>query len=207
MESITSAIISTEELLQINEAAKALKQKSFIIYNNCLVGCDNIDICIKFVKLPIIVSSILEGTRIITRELSAFIKNITIETEFIIETAGCDNYSISTMNNILIIMKSYFNMNDRFSVMNIMHNPISNLECINDKISKLFEMHKSDGCLYYIHQNKWYITLFPGLLPITKSDKIFLEIYESVDPKSFIASFIVQKKKYKIQIILRYLYL
>ena len=77
--------ITVEELLQINEAAKALKQKSFAIFNcNVLVGLDNIDVCLKYTTMTIVLnekSQILEGMQINTRELSAFIKSITFETE------------------------------------------------------------------------------------------------------------------------------
>ena len=49
------SIIKTVELLHLNEAAKALKQKNFIITLNndttIIFGIDNIDSCIKFTKL------------------------------------------------------------------------------------------------------------------------------------------------------------
>ena len=77
--------ITVEDLLQINEAAKALKQKSFAIFNcNVLVGLDNIDVCLKYTTMTTVLnekSQILEGMQINTRELSALIKSITIETE------------------------------------------------------------------------------------------------------------------------------
>ena len=48
-------IIKTTELLHLNEAAKALKQKNFIIIinsnNTIIAGIDNVNACIKFVEL------------------------------------------------------------------------------------------------------------------------------------------------------------
>ena len=203
--------ISTELLLNINEAAKALKQKQFSIFNcNVLVGLDNIDVCFKYTTMTSVMddeSQILENTIFNLRELSNFVKNITIETEFDIIDNN-NKYIIKVSNIEMEMYKLNFNIMNRFinlssCIQNLKHE--TSLECINDNISKLFEMRKDDGCLYYIHKNIYYITLFPGLLPLNKSDTVYLEIYSDVNTNSFIAHFIVKKKKYSIDIFIRYL--
>jgi hypothetical protein len=205
--------ITVEDLLQINEAAKALKQKSFTIFNcNILVGLDNIDVCLKYTTIPIVLnekSQALEAMQFNTRELSAFMKSITIETELDILIDNT-NYSIyiSNNNSNIILNKVNINLLEKFTIINNEINTkgiICNSELINDKISKLFEMHKADGCLYYIHHNKYYITMFPGMLPLNKSDKVFLEIIGHDQYKYFIAHFEIKKKKYTINIFIRYL--
>ena len=68
-------------------------------------------------------------------------------------------------------------------------------------------MKKADGTYYYIptvNDTKYFITLFSGLLPLNKSDKVNLQICDLHDNK-FIAKFTVMKKKIDIYIYLAYL--
>lgn len=207
--------ITVEELLQINEAAKALKQKSFAIFNcNVLVGLDNIDVCLKYTTMTTVLnekSQILEGMQINTRELSALIKSITIETELniFVDAINPFVYILASNSFQIILNKANINLEEKFLMISneIRSKGITcSSELINDNISKLFDMHKADGCLYYIHHDKYYITMFPGMLPLNKSDEVFLEIIGHEYESSFIAHFeVLKKKKYKISIFIRYL--
>ena len=203
--------ITVEELLQINEAAKALKQKSFAIFNcNVLVGLDNIDVCLKYTTMTIVLnekSQILEGMQINTRELSAFIKSITFETELniFVDDTNPFVYILASNSFQIILNRANINLEEKFLMISneIRTKGITcSSELINDNISKLFDMHKADGCLYYIHHDKY----FPGMLPLNKSDEVFLEIIGHEYESSFIAHFeVLKKKKYKVNIFIRYL--
>ena len=207
--------ITVEERLQINEAAKALKQKSFAIFNcNVLVGLDNIDVCLKCVTMTIVLnekSQVLEGMQINTRELSAFIKSITFETELniFVDDTNPFVYILASNSFQITLNRTNINFEEKFLIIS---NEITtkgitcSSELINDNISKLFDMHKADGCLYYVHHDKYYITMFPGMLPLNKSDEVFLEIIGHEYESSFIAHFeVLKKKKYKVNIFIRYL--
>ena len=194
-------IIKTTELLHLNEAAKALKQKNFIIIinnnNTIIAGIDNVNACIKFVELQtnLFYNTALNNIIINARELSAFVKTITIESEFEIKQKNDTNLYISSMNaELSFIINRYINLNKTYDIINYCNTntPTISEENVTDKLTDLFSIHKDDGCIYYKHYNKYYMTLFYGLLPINKSDKILLSIYNNSNI-SFIARFKVIK--------------
>ena len=206
--------ITTTELIYLNEAAKALKQKSFQIYNNYIVGLDNIDSYIIYTTLDcnMFYKPSLSGAIINAKELSAFVKSITTESEFSLEDSNKDGIiTLSTINDALII-DNRINMRFGKSVPNVidtvsrirMQDVLSPYRCVNAELEKIFACHKQDGCIYYIHDNKFFITLFAGLLPLNKADSIYLTIYEDTD-NSFIAEFKISKKKFAVYVYIAYL--
>lgn len=208
-------IIKTTELLHLNEAAKALKQKNFIIIinnnNTIIAGIDNVNACIKFTELQtnLFYNTALNNIIINARELSAFVKTITIESEFEIKQKNDTNLYISSMNaELSFIINRYINLNKTYDIINYCNTntPTISEENVTDKLTDLFSIHKDDGCIYYKHYNKYYMTLFYGLLPINKSDKILLSIYHNINI-SFIARFKVVKKHFTIHIYINYLYI
>lgn len=212
------SIIKTVELLHLNEAAKALKQKNFIITLNndttIIFGIDNIDSCIKFTKLDnnLFYNLALKDIIINTRNLSAFIKNITIESEFEIKQKSNGILYISSIAGaeLEFIYDKYIeliSLNKAYSILNYcdINLPTVAEENVTDKLINLFSLHKEDGCVYYKHNDRYYITLFYGLLPLNKADKISLSIYYKDTSKTFIAKFKVIKKHFTINIYLNYL--
>jgi hypothetical protein len=69
-------ILTTSELVYINEAAKALKQKEFILIDNAMIGLDNIQSIVTYVLLDNnFFINHLNGVIINQRALSAFVKS------------------------------------------------------------------------------------------------------------------------------------
>lgn len=208
--------ITTDQLIYLNEAAKALKQKSFQICNNYMIGIDNIDSYIVYLELDYakVYGIPLNGAIINARELSAFIKTITVESEFILEDHNKDGvYTISTVLATLVIdnrIRCRFSESASNSIYTVerirMQDVLSPCRCVNNELEKIFSYHKQDGCMYYIHDGKYFITLFAGLLPLNKADKIYLTIYEDSD-NSFIAEFKIDKKKFTVYVYVAYLYI
>lgn len=212
-------IIKTSELLYLQEASKALKQKNFQIINSCIMGIDN-DAVVCYLDLDVNqfpVYSPIDGFVINTRELSAFIKTIMLESEFILEPAEFNSLKISTMNGIMYFRELPFELKNKmlanklYSVKQMIHNfplgCISREAEVTSKISELFSLKKDDGCIYYKHQDKYFMTLFSGLLPINKSDKVFISIFSGNTTTVFNAVFRVAKKKFNIYICIAYLYI
>ena len=195
--------ISTSDLIYLNEAAKALKKKRFIIYGNKIVACDNLSyLC--YVTLDSNMfnhNTSLYGLVIESRELSAFIKTITTESDFTLNSVN-NGYIINTITGQLLL--SYSNI-DVSSLFKAKTEILCEEECINDKIPEIFSIHRNDGSFHYIHHNKFFMTVFYGILPINKSDKIYLTIRKGYNSMSFIADFIVRKKKFDVNITIAYL--
>lgn len=203
--------ISTTELIYLNEAAKALKQREFVIINNSIVGLDNVDSYLVFINLDtnIFYNPDLNGLVFNMRELSAFVKTISIESEFEINQA-ISQYCIVTMVDKLIINNVSLGIyNHILEKINFALSPktiMSPKQLINEEIQNVFALRKDDGCIYYKHNNKYMMTLFSGILPVNKGDKVYLTILPN-NITSFISKFEIVKKKFIVNIYIAYLYM
>lgn len=209
-------IIKTSELLHINEAAKALKQKEFQIFDQFIIGVDN-SATMQYVQLDsnvFINNHRFDNLVLSTRELSAFIKTITLESEFELEYYEDKGFVIKSMNGELWFKKSFLtsiycdnSINTFYRVQfMIQHEAVQPEMDITNNLSQLFSMKKGDGSIRYNHLGRYMITLFSGLLPLGKSDKIFLSIYPN-SIHAFNALFRVRKKKFDVFICVAYLFI
>ena len=208
-------MIKTVDLITINEASKALKQKDFIYCDGCIYGIDNIN---GYMTYTYILDKLhdkynnFNGFIFNARELSAFVKSIGTEEDFDII------FNIENIAKILSLNGELYIKNNRFLLSMVRSKRIKfgpmaklateKLEITND-IRELYDLKKTEGCYYYkpvINNTHYFITLFYGLLPLNKADRVFLSIY---DPdylsNSFIAFFTVIKKKFEVNTILCYL--
>lgn len=209
-------IIKTGELLHINEAAKALKQKEFQIFDQFIIGVD-ISVTMQYVQLDsnvFINNHRFDNLVLSTRDLSAFIKTITLESEFELEYYEDKGFVIKSMNSELWFKKSFLtniycdnSINTFYRVQfMIQHGVVQPEMDITNDLSQLFSMKKGDGCIRYNHLGRYMITLFYGLLPLNKSDKVFLSIYPN-STHAFNALFRVRKKKFDVFICVAYLFI
>lgn len=209
-------IIKTSELLHINEAAKALKQKEFQIFDQFIIGIDTLA-TMQYVQLDsnvFINNHRLDNIVLSTRELSAFIKTITLESEFELEYYEDKGFVIKSMNSELWFKKSFLtniycdnSINTFYKVQfMIQHGAVQPEMDITNDLSQLFSMKKGDGSIRYNHLGRYMITLFSGLLPLNKSDKVFLSIYPN-STHAFNALFRVKKKKFDVFICVAYLFI
>jgi hypothetical protein len=203
--------LTTSELVYINEAAKALKQKDFILIGNAMIGLDNIQNIVTYLLLDnnFFINHI-DGIIINQRALSAFIKSLSIESEFeinfidgiaTIHTLGEGLLEIK-LNNYLAEMAC-----NKFRYVISLEGSIPTvLEEIEvpDITSRIQSMSKSDGGIG-INYNGYYMTLFSTILPITKSDKIYLKILQPPIQHTFISKFHIKKKKFDIITYINYL--
>lgn len=197
-------IIKTSDLIYLNEAAKALKKKRFMIYGNNIVACDNLSY-LSYVTLDtnIFYNPALFRLIVETRELSAFVKTITTESEFMLRTVS-NGYVINTITGELLFSFSNIDVGNLFKPKTEI---LCEEECINDKIHEIFGVRRNDGSFHYIHHNEYFMTLFYGILPLSKADKIYLTIRKGYTNNSFIADFKVSKKKFDVNVMIAYLYI
>ena len=214
-------IIKTVDLITINEASKALKQKDFIYCDGCIYGIDNIDGYITWVEIT---NSLhdkcinLDGLVFNARELSSFVKSINTEDEFDIRFDSNNMCILSTINERLIITKNDYlvsTIKTKINKINKFINSCNNIDStvyikeITNEIQELYSLRKTDGCFYYntsVNNNKYFMTLFYGLLPLNKADEVSLTIYDTGwIYNDFVTHFVVDKKKFKVNVILCYL--
>ena len=201
--------LTTSELVYINEAAKALKQKEFILINNIMIGIDNIQNIITYIQLDNnFFINHLSGAIIKQRELSAFIKSLSIESDFEFDSVNSTIRTISGGELSIIFNRSIAELAcDKFKyAMSLDSNTqtvVSEKE-VPDILERTQGMKSGDGAIG-INYNGYYMTLFPSLIPTTKSDKLFVSILQPYLFHTFIAKFVIKKKKFNIITYVNYL--
>lgn len=205
-------ILTVNDLVYINEAAKCLKHRFVAVRRHEIIGVDNIKDYISFTPINVsMLSNKGDWPEFIldTRELSAFIKTITVESEF--EVIEASPRYISTT-----AAKLFLNTDARMLIMvNIQYSNVVQLRtCGNRTIRKrnidtdleqVKAMRKTDGEIH-MYFDKYFVTLFSGLLPMAKADHVFLTIYDNF-PKdtTFVVEFEVRKKKFSTFVFIAYL--
>ena len=204
--------LTTSELVYINEAAKALKQKDFILIDNAMIGIDNIQNIVTYVLLDNnFFINHLNGVIINQRELSAFIKALSVESDFkfdfIDNVAKINTISGGELNIIFnrsIAELACSKFKYAISLDHVIKTTIPNTE-IPDIASKIQSMNKADGSVR-INYNGYIMTIFPSLFPITKADKMYVSILQPyLQLHTFIAKFMIKKKKFDIITYINYL--
>lgn len=195
--------VTTCDLVNINNAAKTIKQRNFIIMNHRLYGIDNLAYRFIYSDSVELNFEFPNGVIINTRKLSAFLKTITTETEFIIKNNPNGSMEINTIadtlemffdNSIYVFLSNKLNAINSYNF--IEHGDVS------EELERLFSMKKDDGALHYIHNStnpsslysRYFMIIFSGIFPIAKSDKISLSICDT-SQTSFTAKFTIHKKK------------
>ncbi len=202
--------LSISDLVYINDAAKSLKHRDFVFINNILIGLDNLNIYIckvildtnKLTNIPLV------GLMFNQKELSKFVKSLTMESSFHIDENISINHFYTSMGAEELNIRIDHNINNfALSRLQETNNMDSQLivppEDITGDIEKLFALRKTDGAFYYVYKNNYYMTLFSGLLPLNKSDKVFVNVLDNT-PSTFITRFTVKKSKFNLSIYLAY---
>lgn len=179
--------------------AKVLKQTSFMVIFNKLVGLLDVNCGLSYVGLnPTQVTMQYEGLIFNQKELAKFIKTYTGEGITVYEgmaiqviPSGVDGVDLTI--NIDRALKDHI-----VSLFNKMENIDSlymhNEDDITDEIiPRLCLMKKADGAIAYKYKNRYFMTLFPSLLPISKTDRVILSIYDTRNNNIFYAKFDIKK--------------
>ena len=202
--------LTTNELVYINEAAKALKQRDFILIDNAIIGLDNIQNMLTYILLDTnFIVNYHDGIIINQRVLSAFIKTLSMESDFRFDSVNNTIKSISggeltLTHNIQLAELACNKFKYATSLDYIMQTAIPETE-IKDIMDKIQNMNKADGSIG-INYNGYYMTLFPSILPINKSDKLYVKIFQSnIQLHTFIAKFCIRKKKFDIITYINYI--
>lgn len=197
--------LTTSELVYINEAAKALKQKDFIIIDNFMIGLDNIQNIVTYLLLDSnFINNYNNGIIINQRALSAFIKTLSIESDFefnpintgldIIRTISGGELTIRHNQYMAELACSKFkyaiSLDENIQV--VLHETE-----IPDILSQVQNMKSDDGAIG-INYNGYYMTLFPALIPSNKSDKLYIKIMQPPVMHTFISKFYIIKKKFSV---------
>ena len=192
--------ISTDDLKKLLEYSKALKCDIIMVKYGIIYGTDN-----NFVHLKIISDIQYNWSDMLfySRDLSEFMKRIndisdTEITYFDISTFIRMQYQYTDVFNDLI-----------HSAIRYIDNTISfSNEDLrkNDNFNEIMTMKAGDGIGLLKLSKRYILTLYNGLLPINKSDKVKVYIRD-IDDYRYLANFTIIKKKFSIDVYFMYLFL
>ena len=202
----------------LNDLGKAMKIK-----DNDYIYLDLINrriyvvesISIKFIDISTITELIMYDINIFnnTMYLYKYIKEI-IKSDFdsmydniFVDGLGVLGHIDSITMYDFIIMRS--KILQKINIMNYnLNNPvniaISNIQ-EDEKFQYITTLKSSDGAEPYIIDQRHIITLFNGLIPLLKSDKVDIEIRDGKHMFSIV--FIVRKKKYTVNMYMNCFYI
>lgn len=191
-----------QELLKL---AKELKATYVYIKENYIYGVDE-----GFVYLKVMEFNNIYNINIsfVVNDMATFIKNVDLnETKLPTPNllySSFDNTleinNISMINTIESMINSLsFNMN--MSQKRIILEPIRGIQ----DFEYILESKSADGSSIFRYNN-YNMTIFKNLIPIKKSDKVYLTIYD-IDNTKFLSNFTVDRKKTKIEVYIMYLHL
>ena len=211
---INSNRLTTSELVYLSEAAKAMKQNTVLYVENYLIGLDYPDFYCCYIHLNdhILSSYRTEGLIFNTKELSEFIKTISTEFDFKLDN-NIHTILKTKSNGTLVIDKDFNNryktitMNKIYQNTNILNNCILVPERdVTVELSDLYSLHAADGCITIKYRDKFLMTLFSGIVPLLKSDRLYVTIKDDINRKNvFYANFKVKKKKFDVEVLIAYL--
>ena len=200
-------MISVKYMSTLIKIMKAMNCDRYIILPDRIIGSDNNVVSITETYINTMIEEpYFEINKDILKELDDTIKKYTsnVKDKSILDTAMVDNLikyrSITRLGDIDIIsiyMRICNNINSNYIISS--NDDIKQDENFNYCLS----LKSKDGLGRYIYDNK-FISIFSGLLPINKADKVSLEVYKS-DNDTFLCRFIINKKYAILNKYLRYL--
>lgn len=144
----------------------------------------------------------------IADDFSSEYDNIFIPNIGVVE-GGVNDVSIyngySALKRIQNLIFQHYNQT---SNVNIEHSYIFRDIHNDTKFISILELKSADGAIPYIINQNHIVLLFNGLLPILKSDKVHVEINDLLGVNDFFeARFIIDKKKYTVNVSMNCLYI
>lgn len=199
------------DLMQINEAAKALKCRNFMWKQNKIISIDSMDyILYNELNTDKLLTYPTKGIVMNQRELSKIMKSITTESYFDISDELLSNTTIvNTINDSMAfkIDSSIDASVDRnLNISHEMDELIGNNNIdITDRLGALFKLNRASGSINFQYDNEHILTLFVGILPLAKSDKILINLRDYPNSNIFCVRFTVIKKIFKVYAYLKYI--
>lgn len=203
-------LIHLSDLTAVNDAAKAIKSRYILWYNNLVIGIDQDNKFILTHLDPSQVSSFPQiPIQMESRELSAFLKSV-ILSEFEIPDVHCRHRvaidsGTATMLSIGLdpmygeMLTSILNGVNYYESRGYYEE-----EDVTETFSELYGLKKDTGSSLFTYKDH-PMYLFSGIAPLNKGDRLFISLID-LSPNTFNVRFRIEKKsKHVVFIYLNFL--
>ncbi len=197
-----SILMTANAIEELLEYSKALKCDIIRVRNKTIYGTDN-----NFIHLRVIKSKFnheFPDMIFYLKDFTEFIKQMTDYIELAIDIP-------IDISNFLTIHYEYTDLFDNL-IKSVEHHVFHLISLYNedlksnDDFNKINSMKAGDGIGLLKLSERYILTLYNGLLPINKSDKVEVNIRD-IDNYRYLANFTIIKKKFSIDIYFMYLFL
>lgn len=183
--------MTREHFLKIYDIVKSMKSKYIAIIKNSIIGYDTL-VDVKVVNTD---SSISEYPLYLSLEqLSALASSDANEID--ITKLKQSNVSIRLYNKII---------QDGILIPRPVTTEVKNIK--NDEVfAEILTAKSSEGLKMYRLDSNHILSIFTGLIPVNKPDKLDLQII-NINNKCFLVKYIIHKKKWDIEQYILHMYL
>lgn len=203
--------IPISDLVYINEAGKALKCRDFMWKQDKIISMDSMDY-IVYGRINTSKLSVFPSRGIIfnQRELSKIMKSITTESYFnVSDEFNNSDTLLSTVSDNMFVRVNHsadIEIDNKLAITHEIDTLIGENDVdVSSKLSALYNLNKSSGIIQFQYDDSHMMTLFAGILPLSKSDKILLGLYDYPNSSIFCTRFTVAKKIFRVHIYLKYI--
>jgi len=191
------------DCVRLYDIMKSMKCDIYHIYKNVIIGIDKFSTSLS----EVICDTKVEGSyeidkdtmKLIADKCQEIIKDEKVNAEYYISRYSQKNYRATELEmmymNILSILSS-----------KIVPDLVVDSVKSNEEFMKILSNKSADGANFFKINDKYIMSIYSGLLPINKSDKVSLEIY-NIDEYSYISKFIINKGKFVINKFIKYLFI
>lgn len=197
-------IINITILQDLLKVSKELKSEYVYITGNNIYGVDNSFIYLKYMEFE---NQYNMNICFSVSKMTKFLKEVCLnEIKLVNHNLLYSSFDNTLeINNISLINKIESMI---ININNLKTNEIT-IDCQNirgiPQFEYILESKSADGTGIFTY-DKYVMTLFKNLIPLKKSDEVFLTIHD-IDSKMFLSNFTVQRRKLKIEVYIMYLHL
>lgn len=197
-------IINIAILQDLLKVAKELKSEYVYINGNNIYGVDISFIYLKYMEFE---NKYNMNICFSVSKMTKFLKEVCLNEIKLVNPnllySSFDN--TLEINNISLINKiesMIININNlKMSKTTVQEQKVRG----NVQFEYALESKSADGTGIFTH-DKYVMTIFKNLIPLKKTDEVFLTIYD-IDSRMFLSNFTVQRRKMKIEVYIMYLHL
>ena len=200
------------DLVAVSEAAKALKAKTILWFNNIVASIDVADkLALIYLEPSNLQNFPHRALQIETRELSTFLKSVVLSEFDIPDTALMPTFVTLDSGTSAIInvgLGSQIDLHMRH-LMDDAHRleeiGYPNERDVTEDFIDLYSMKKDSGAGLFSFNSTHSMFLFSGILPLNKGDRLYAGYFD-LGPRAFNVRFrVVKKSKLTILVYLNFI--
>lgn len=203
-----------EQFLDLIKVAKKIKKPFITFQDECLLGTDETCASLSTISYNTDKFNLFKLPNYKNLKLTFYINDLLswLKSFDIMDNHTLINsYGIIDPRTILLSDTNYaFQINQMFQRVQLYMNYVGMKTLVDypirkdEKFEDILKLKSSDGSKFYNLENRYMMSTFSSIHPVTKTDKMTVSIYELDGGKTFLADFFIKKKEEEIHEYIKY---